>query len=148
MGRMENTTSDLVDMRTWLRERIDGRICVVLGVAWIVLFQIAAALEPATNRAEPAYSVVLGLIMWGLLATMVTGLVMQRRFGLLASLGAAGFMTLLSVACPISGHHPFGAWWFGQLTCVLLLVVASLVALASSSAAPADSAHADSQPVA
>jgi hypothetical protein len=67
--------------------------------------------------------------MWGLLATMAAGLVMQRRFGLVASFGAAGFMTLLSVACPVSGHHPFGAWWYGQMACVLALVAASVVAL-------------------
>ena len=57
-----------------------------------------------------------------LVATMVTGMVMQRRLGLVVSLGAAGFFTALSVACPVSGHHPFGAWWFGQMACALGLV--------------------------
>ena len=68
---------------------------------------------------------------------MVTGLVMQRRWGLVASLGAAGFMTALSVACPISGHHAFGVWWYGQMACVLALGAMSVVALRWSSDLPA-----------
>jgi hypothetical protein len=45
------------------------------------------------------------------------------------SLAAAGFFTALSVACPVSGHHPFGAWWFGQMACALGMVAASWIAL-------------------
>ena len=117
------------DTSTWLRERIDGRVAIGLGITWFVLFEIATAVEPATNRPEPAFGIVLELIMWLLIATMVTGLVMQRRAGLVASLGAAGFLTALSIACPVSGHHPFGAWWYGQFACTLGLVAASVVAL-------------------
>jgi hypothetical protein len=118
-----------LDTRAWLAERVDGKLAGGVAVAWLVLLQIAFALEPATNRAEPIYGIVLELTMYALLATMLTGLVMQRRFGLVASLGAAGFMTALSVACPISGHHAFGTWWYGQMACVLALVAASVVAL-------------------
>ncbi len=127
----------LSDTRTWLRERIDGRLAAGVGIAWLVLLQVAFALEPTTHQPEPSYGVVLSLTMWLLLATMVTGLVMQRRWGLLASLGAAGFMTALSVACPVSGHHPFGAWWYGQMACVLALVAISVAALRWSTSTPA-----------
>ena len=119
----------LSDTKTWLRERIDGRVAIGLAVTWLVLFEIAVALEPATDKPEPAFGVLLELTAWVLLATMVTGLVMQRRFGFVASLGAAGFLTALSVACPVSGHHPFGAWWYGQMACTLGLVAASVFAL-------------------
>jgi peptidoglycan/LPS O-acetylase OafA/YrhL len=117
------------DTRTWLKERIDGKLAAGVAIAWLVLMQVAFALEPTTHRAEPAYGVALSLTLWLLLATMVTGLVMQRRWGLLASLAAAGFFTALSVACPISGHHPFGAWWFGQMACAIGLGAISVVAL-------------------
>jgi peptidoglycan/LPS O-acetylase OafA/YrhL len=119
----------LSDTSTWLRERIDGHVALVLGVTWLVLFQIAAALEPTTDLPEPAFGIVLELTMWFLLAAMVTGLLMQRRLGLVASLGAAGFLTALSIACPATGHHPYGAWWFGQMACAVGLVAASLIAL-------------------
>lgn len=71
----------------------------------------------------------LGVAFMGLLAATATGLVMQRRWGLVVSLAAAGFFTALSVACPLSGHNPFGAWWFGQMACALGMVGASVAAL-------------------
>jgi hypothetical protein len=37
--------------------------------------------------------------------------------------------TAASIACPVTGHHGFGAWWFGQMACVLALVAVSAVAL-------------------
>ena len=129
-------TGGMDDTRTWLQERIDGRLGAGVGIAWLVLLQTAFALEPATNQPEPSYGVVLELTMWLLLAGMVTGLVMQRRWGLVASLGAAGFMTALSVACPVSGHHAFGVWWYGQMACVLGLGAISVVALRWSSDLP------------
>jgi peptidoglycan/LPS O-acetylase OafA/YrhL len=133
---MGHTEAMDVDTRAWLQERIDGRLVAGVAIAWFVLLQIAMALEPVTHRPEPSYGIVLELVMWLLLATMVAGLVMQRRWGLVSSLGAAGFLTALSVACPVSGHHPFGAWWFGQMACVLALDAISVVAIRWSGALP------------
>src|SRR4051812_33274848 len=118
-----------LDTRTWLQERIDGRLAAGVAIAWFALLQIAMALEPVTHQPEPSYGILLELAMWLLLATMVTGLVMQRRWGLVASLAAAGFFTALSIACPVSGHHPFGAWWYGQMACALGLVATGVTAI-------------------
>jgi hypothetical protein len=118
-----------LDLRAWLQQRVDGPVCVAVAVAWFLLMNVAMAVEPATSRAEPVIGVFLQLAMWLLLATMVTGLVMQRRFGLVASLGGAVLATAASIACPISGHHQFGTWWYGQMACVLGLVAVSVVAL-------------------
>jgi len=117
------------DTRVWLQGRIDGRLAAGIGIAWLVAYQLAGALEPVTHKPEPWYGVVLNLAFVGLLAVTATGLAMQRRWGLVVSLAAAGFFTALSVACPVSGHHPFGAWWFGQMACALGMAGASLVAL-------------------
>ena len=125
-----------LDTKLWLQERIDGRLVAGVGIAWFVLLQIAFALEPVTHQPEPSYGIALELVMWLLLATTVAGLVMQRRWGLVSSLGAAGFLTALSIACPVSGHHPFGAWWFGQMACVLALEAISVVAILWSGALP------------
>jgi len=125
-----------LDTKLWLQERIDGRLAAGVAIAWFVLLQVALALEPMTHKPEPSYGIALELVMWLLLATMIAGLVMQRRWGLVSSLGAAGFLTALSVACPVSGHHPFGAWWFGQMACVLALDAISVVAILWSGALP------------
>jgi len=123
------TPEPKLDTRAWLAERIDGKLGAGVAIAWFVLMEVAWALEPATNRTAPFYGVLLELTMWAFVATMITGLVMQRRFGLVASVGGAGFLTAMSIACPVSGHHPFGVWWYGQMACVLALVGVSLVAL-------------------
>ena len=116
-------------MRAWLQERIDGRVAVGVGIGWLVAYQLAVSLEPVTHKPEPWYGVALGVTFMGLLATMVAGLVSQRRWGLVLSVAAAGFFTALSVACPVSGHHPFGAWWFGQMACALAMLGGSVAAL-------------------
>ena len=118
-----------LETREWLQERIDGRIAAAIGIAWLVAYELAGALEPVTHKPEPWYGVLLGVAFMGLLAGTATGLVMQRRWGLVVSVAAAGFFTALSVACPLSGHHPFGAWWFGQMACALGMLGASWFAL-------------------
>ena len=97
-----------LDTKMWLQERIDGRLAAGVAIAWFVLLQVAMALEPVTHKPEPSYGIALEPSMPLLLATTIAGLVMQRRWGLVSSLGAAGFLTVLSVVCPVSGHHPFG----------------------------------------
>ena len=119
----------LPDTREWLQERISGRAAATIGIAWLVLTEIAFALEPAAQGSVPFVGILLELSMYILLATMITGLVMQRRWGVLASLGAAVLATAASIACPVTGHHAFGSWWFGQMACVLALVGVSVVAL-------------------
>jgi hypothetical protein len=118
-----------LETREWLQERIDGRLAAGIGIGWLVAYQLAVSLEPVTHKPEPWYGVVLGVTFLGMIALMATGLVMQRRWGLVASVAAAGFFTALSVACPVSGHHPFGAWWFGQMACALGMLGGSVAAL-------------------
>jgi hypothetical protein len=122
-----------LDTRNWLQERIDGRVAAGVGIAWLVAYQLAASLEPVTHQPEPWYGVALAVAFMGLLAATAAGLIAQRRWGLVVSVAAAGFFTALSVACPVSGHHPFGAWWFGQMACALTMLGGSVAALAWSS---------------
>ena len=93
------------DTREWLQDRIDGRVAIAVGVAWFVLDRIAYALEPAAQQSEPFIGILLEITMYVLLAAMLAGLVMQRRWGLLASFAAAILATAASIACPVTGHH-------------------------------------------
>ncbi len=110
-------------------ERIDVRVAIGLGVAWFVLPEIAVLLEPTTTSSDPAIGVALGFVMNVAFLAMLLGLALRRRWGLVTSLGAATLMTAMAVACPSSGHHQFGLWWFGQMASVLALVVGSVWAL-------------------
>jgi MFS family permease len=129
---VHNCGMDL-ETREWLQGRIDGRLAAGIGIAWLVTYQVAVSLEPVTHKPEPWYGVVLGVTFLALIAGMVTGLVMQQRWGIVLSVAAAAFFTALSVACPVSGHHPFGAWWFGQMACALGMLGGSIAALNRSS---------------
>jgi hypothetical protein len=130
-----HATSAHFDTRAWLAESVDGRLGGVVGVAWFVLIQVAYLLEPRTDHPVPVIGVLLEVTMYVLLATMITGLVMQRRFGLVASVGAAVLATAAAIACPVTGHHSFGTWWFGQMACVLALVGITVAALYRSTTA-------------
>ena len=122
------------ETREWLQERIDGGTALAVGAAWLVLNEIAYLLEPPARQSVPFIGTLLELSMYLLLATMLAGLVMQRRWGLLASFGAALLATAASIVCPISGHHAFGTWWFGQMACMLALVAISTFTLRRNSA--------------
>jgi hypothetical protein len=120
------------DTGAWLRERIPGDLALFVGVAWYVLFFIATALEPEAAHPDviPVWlSATIDVALFGLLGVMAAGLMTRRRWGLVASMGAATFFVGLSVACPVSGHHGFGAWWFGQMACAIGLVAISGAAL-------------------
>jgi hypothetical protein len=119
----------LTDTHTWLMERIDGRVGAAVVITWWVLTAIRGALEPRAQFELPFISLLLELAMYSLLVTMAAGLVMQRRWGLLAAVGVALLLTAASIACPLTGHHHFGTWWIGQMACALTLVGVTVFAL-------------------
>ena len=94
-----------------------------------MLTQIAIELEPRAQFELPLISVVLVLSMNALVITIAVGLVMRRRWGLLGALAASLLFTAESIACPLTGHHHFGTWWYAQMACALALVGVSLFAL-------------------
>ncbi|MBA2325271.1 MAG: hypothetical protein H0V95_01345 [Actinobacteria bacterium] len=130
--RVTTTTvvAERPDTRSWLAERISTEAAVLIGATWYVLFLIATGLEPRPTAPAPTWSVALSMVFLATLAITAGGLLARRRWGLLASLGAAGLFTAFSVACPISDHHGLAAWWFGQMACALALVGVSAFALA------------------
>jgi hypothetical protein len=72
----------------------------------------------------------LGVALLSLFVAALVGLGMRRRWGVGLSLVAAATLTVMSVMCPVSGHHTFGTWWYGQMLCALGLVGISVAALA------------------
>ncbi len=114
---------------TWLAERISVDVAVMMGATWYVMLLIARGLEPQPAGPDPSWAVALSFVFLAALVLTAAGLLARRRWGLLASLGAGGILMAFSIACPVSGHHGFGAWWFGQMACALGLVGASAFAL-------------------
>jgi hypothetical protein len=135
-----------LETRDWLNGRISGGLAAGIGVAWLVTYEVAGSLEPVTHQPEPWYGIVLNVGLLVLIAATATGLIMQRRWGLVVSVVAALAFTALSVACPVSGHHPFGPWWFGQMACALGMLGASVAAVSwSTRVEPSDGANASAE---
>jgi hypothetical protein len=120
---------EALSTQAWLQDRINVWVALGIGIAWFVLLAIGAELEPATDQAEPLVGVLLGVAMLALFVTMLVGLAMRRRWGIAASFVGGIVLTTMSIMCPVSGHHSFGAWWYGQMACALALVAISVVAL-------------------
>jgi hypothetical protein len=121
-----------LDTREWLQTRISRGVALMMAVAWYVLFLIGVSLEPEATQPEalPAWigiAFTIGFVAF--IAMMTAGLIARRRWGLVASMGAASLFVAGSVACPVSGHHGFGAWWYGQMACAIGLVAITGAAL-------------------
>jgi hypothetical protein len=116
-----------------LQEPIAAQWAVTAGAAWVVLFTVGLAVEPPPanpDAAEPWFVTALGAVLLGALVTTLAGLGLGRRWGLAASLAAAGMLVASTLLCPVSGHHAgVGAWWVVQLGCGLGLVAVSALGL-------------------
>jgi len=110
-------------------DRISPEVSLALGVAWFVCYTIGSALEPRTSHPMPVIGVVLGVALLAGILTTGAGLLARRRWGLTASLASAVLLVASAVACPTTGHHGFGLWWFGQMAVSMALVVGSVAAL-------------------
>jgi hypothetical protein len=101
------------DTRSWLQEPVSKPWAYGLLAGWWGLFLLAQALQPdaAAEHGMMAWiGAVLSVVFFGALLVAATGLVLRQRWGLVASLGAAGLLVADSIACPLTGHHQFGAF--------------------------------------
>jgi hypothetical protein len=109
------------------RGRLTWRWSLIAGLAGPVVAAICIAVEPAP--ADPEAAQALGtLLSLGLLAAFVgAGIAAGRRRpgALMWLLGAAVVSMAMTVACPATGHHSLGSWWFVQLAASAALLVAA-----------------------
>ena len=112
-----------------LTGRLSGSWAAGLGVAWIAIFTIGVAVEPAPADPDAAVPLIATLLALGLVIgwiVMAVGLVKRCRFGAAASLVAGLCLVGLTIGCPASGHHTgLGAWWWFELVGSTTLVALS-----------------------
>ena len=116
----------------------DGRLAEgwgpVLFGAWVMIFGLGVALEPAPagEEAFPLIGEAFALVLMGSWAVMAAGLSQKRRYGAVASAVGGACLVMMTIACPVSGHHAgIGSWWWFQLAGSLALLGLSRAALAS-----------------
>jgi len=117
------------DTGEWLAQRIPGSMAAAVGLSWYALFAVSAAIEPETSNSVPVIGVILGVALLGAMLATGIGLAACRRWGLVAALGASVLLLASAVACPTTGHHTIGTWWFFQMACSFAAVGISVVAL-------------------
>src|SRR4051794_37547031 len=87
----------------------------VLGCCFILALVISVALEPAPNGPDPAvrwWDDVAALLLLAVYPTAVVGLLRGALWSPKAAVGAGGVILAGTLACPASGHHLIGWWWF------------------------------------
>jgi len=118
--------------RATLTDRLSGRWALFLTAAWVTIFTIGVALEPAPTD-EDAMPLLGAVLVSGLMlgwVVMAAGFAQRRRYGAVASLGAAGVLVAMTFACLLSGHHVgIGPWWWFEVAGSSTLVTASRAAL-------------------
>ena len=112
----------------------------VLGFGWPLAIVIGMALEPAPADPNAPVPAIVSLASLALFAALVaTAVAAGNRHpsaaigGLVTGLLSLGFV----VSCPVSGHHTFGAWWFGEMALTLAMLGVSLAALGRRAREPA-----------
>jgi hypothetical protein len=101
---------------------------------------LSIALEPAPADPNAPVPVIVSLASIALFAALVaTAVAAGIRHpsaaigGVVTGLVALGF----TISCPVSGHHTFGAWWFGQMALTVAMLGVSLAALGRRAREPA-----------
>lgn len=123
------------ETRVWLRDRISAGWAYGLLAGWYGLFLVVQLIEPPpqTDTGLIAWiGAVMSVVFLGALVVTGIGLAVRQRWGLVASLGASGFLVADSIACPLTGHHQFGAFIVVQAVASVALAGASIRALRSS----------------
>ncbi len=110
---------------------LPGGRAAAIGLAWALLFPLAIALEPAASQPDVAWwEVATSVLLLASIVAVTVGLAKRTRWAINASLVASAVFTAGVIACPTTGHHPMGLWWFGELACGLgILGVSAVVAL-------------------
>jgi hypothetical protein len=120
------------DTRSWLQDEVAGRWAFSLLAAWYLLFLLAQYLQPEAHDVSAVLEwigIAFSVAFTAALLVAGIGLAMRRRWGLVASIGAAGLLVADSIACPMTGHHHFGAWVVIQAVGSVALAGASIRAL-------------------
>jgi hypothetical protein len=116
------------------------RVSRGLLAVWWLLFLAGTVGEPVPDGEVEALGALDAVLTLAALATLVavTSLLACARRGDArggwAAFGGGLYFLGLSLACPATGHHAIGGWWYVQLVTSLGMVAVGLVAVRHASA--------------
>ena len=104
-----------------LNDVIPLRVALAVGVLWIALIGLIFSITPAPVGDPSTFAVTVSVLFELALIGTLAGLVAMRRWGLLASMGAAVVMLAAAALCSVGGHT--GAWLVAQYVAAATLFV-------------------------
>ena len=128
----QTRTAPRKETRVWLRDRVSAGWAYGLLAGWYGLFIVVQLIEPPPQADHGMLAWIgyaMSAVFLGALVVTGIGLAVRQRWGLVASLGASGFLVADSIACPLTGHHEFGAFIVVQAVASVALAGASIRAL-------------------
>lgn len=115
--------------------RLGRNRAAALALGWPVVLAVSALIEPApdgtgsaVDAAPAVVSVASVVFLAGVMATIAAAAARRRPSAALWSAGAGSLALGLSLSCPLSGHHAYGAWWFGELAMIAGMLWISVAA--------------------
>jgi hypothetical protein len=113
-------------------DQLSDRWATILGIGWPLAIVAWMELSPTPadpNATDPlVIELAIRALFLCLIATAVAAGV-RHRAAALGGVATGLIITTLTAACPASGHHTLGLWWFAQLGIVTAMLGVSAVAL-------------------
>lgn len=124
---LEPRSADPID--PWVPTRTELR-----RFSWVMLglFVLAMVVQPVPDGPDPARPLwvsALDVVSTIGLLGLVVGAFAGRRWSLWAGLAVGAPMLVISLSCPISGHHEYAAWWGVQLVATGVMTALSVAGL-------------------
>ncbi|HET6662671.1 MAG TPA: hypothetical protein VFG94_00360 [Acidimicrobiales bacterium] len=116
----------------WAPGRLTPTWAAILGFGWPLAILVGDALTPPPANPEAAEPLIASLAVLALFTVLVaTAAAAGNRHPSAAGLGVVtGLISVAcGAACPASGHHAIGPWWFGQMGLTLVMLAVSVAAL-------------------
>ncbi len=124
--RPEPTTAPTATPARTLNDVIPVGVALAVGILWVAMLGFVFSITPAPEGEPSAFAVTVSVIFELALIATLAGLVALRRWGLLASVGAAGIMLGMAALCSLGGHT--GGWLVAQYVASGTLLVAGRAA--------------------
>jgi hypothetical protein len=118
--------------RSFVAGRLSDPWAAVLGLGWPLTFVAITTLEPVPadpNAPVPLIVDVGAMVFLTTLALTCLTAATRSRVAAPAAVATGIVALAFAVSCPTSGHHDFGAWWFGELALLGAMTATSVAAL-------------------
>lgn len=118
--------------RPQVSDLVSAGWAAVLGIGWPLAIIVSTALEPAPADPNAPMPVLAELANHALFLALVGTAIaagVRHRAAAVGGVVTGLLVVSLAIACPVSGHHAIGLWWFAELGILTAMLGVSGAAL-------------------